>query len=653
MKLSIIIVNYNVEFFLEQCLHSVKRACKNIEAEIWVVDNNSVDGSLKMLKEKFPEVNVIANKENLGFAKANNQAIHRAHGEYILLLNPDTVVAEDTFEKTVAFMDAHPDAGGLGVKMVDGKGKFLKESKRGLPTPSVAFFKMVGLTKIFPHNPLFARYYLGHLSDDEIHEVEILSGAFMLLRREVLQITGLLDEDYFMYGEDIDLSYRILKAGYKNYYFPHTRIIHYKGESTRKSSLNYVFTFYQAMAIFAKKHFSAGLARRFNFFINLAIFFRAGLSLLRRFTEYIFLPLLDTALVYGGIIIMKNYWEGFIFQGYGEYPPLFVYIMLPAYILIWLFSVYLSGGYDKPFHLSKVFQGIALGTVIILAAYALLPANLRFSRALILFGALWAIMSMTLIRVLLHFSGIEQYRLAVNENKRFLIVGKDNECNRVAEILRNGIHRPAFIGFVASDPLQQQTNGFVGNLSQLNEIIRIYGIDEIVFCANDISAQYIIDQMLQLHDKSIELKIAPPESYSIIGSNSISTSNDPFIIDISSINSRRNRRNKRIADLILVFLLLLTLPFNIWWVEKKSAYLKNIFFVLFGRKTWVGIKDIPGVTNPSSIVKPGILCPTDAWPTDQLTPQTALNLNLLYARNYRPLDDFNIVLKAFRKLGHT
>ena len=200
-----------------------------------------------MLNEKFPEVKIIANKENLGFAKANNQAIREAEGEYILLLNPDTLVEEDTFEKTIAFMGSHPDAGGLGVKMVDGKGKFLKESKRGLPTPSVAFFKMTGLARIFPRSPLFARYYLGHLSDDEIHEVEILSGAFMLLRREVLQKTGLLDEDYFMYGEDVDLSYRILKAGYKNYYFPLTRIIHYKGESTRKSSVNYVFTFYQSI----------------------------------------------------------------------------------------------------------------------------------------------------------------------------------------------------------------------------------------------------------------------------------------------------------------------------------------------------------------------------------------------------------------------
>ena len=196
MKLSVVIVNYNVEYFLEQCLHSVHRAMQGIEGEVFVVDNNSVDGSLKMLAQKFPEVKVIANKDNVGFAKANNQAIRISTGEYVLLLNPDTVVEDDTFAKCIAFMDSHPDAGGLGVKMVDGKGQFLPESKRGLPTPSTAFYKMFGLCKLFPHSKRFARYYMGHLSDDETNEVEILAGAFMLMRRETLDKVGLLDETF-------------------------------------------------------------------------------------------------------------------------------------------------------------------------------------------------------------------------------------------------------------------------------------------------------------------------------------------------------------------------------------------------------------------------------------------------------------------------
>ncbi|MBK6837941.1 MAG: glycosyltransferase family 2 protein [Bacteroidetes bacterium] len=269
MKLSVVIVNYNVKYFLEQCLHSVQKAAGGIETEIWVVDNNSVDGSVEMVREKFPSVKIIANTDNKGFSKANNQAIHLSTGDYVLLLNPDTVVEEDTFRKMLQFMDAHPDAGGLGVKMIDGTGKFLPESKRGLPTPTVAFYKIFGLSALFPKSKTFGKYHLGYLDQNAINPVDVLAGAFMLIRKDVLQKIGLLDEDFFMYGEDIDLSYRITKAGYKNYYFPDARIIHYKGESTKKSSVNYVFVFYNAMIIFAKKHFSKSNASLFYLFHTL------------------------------------------------------------------------------------------------------------------------------------------------------------------------------------------------------------------------------------------------------------------------------------------------------------------------------------------------------------------------------------------------
>ena len=235
MTLSIIIVNYNVKYFLEQCLIAVQKACSGIEAEIFVVDNNSADDSVEMVHNRFTTVKLIANKDNKGFSAANNQAIRQATGKYILLLNPDTVVEEQTFHMVCAFMEAHDNAGGLGVQMIDGKGNFLPESKRGLPTPTVAFYKIFGLSNLFPRSKTFGRYHLGYLDKNETHIVDVLSGAFMLIRKTVLDKIGLLDEDYFMYGEDIDLSYRITKAGYKNYYFPDTRIIHYKGESTKKS----------------------------------------------------------------------------------------------------------------------------------------------------------------------------------------------------------------------------------------------------------------------------------------------------------------------------------------------------------------------------------------------------------------------------------
>jgi GT2 family glycosyltransferase len=238
MKLSVIIVNYNVKYFLEQCLFSVKKALEGIESEIFVVDNNSVDGSCQMIKEKFVDIKLIENDENEGFSYANNQAIRMATGEYILLLNPDTVVEERTFAKCIKFMEGHPEAGGLGVKMIDGKGNFLPESKRALPTPLVAFFKIFGISKLFPGSKLFNKYHLGYLDPGKTHEIDVLPGAFMFLTKDALDKIGLLDEDFFMYGEDIDLSYRLLLGGFKNYYFPETTIIHYKGESTKKGSLN-------------------------------------------------------------------------------------------------------------------------------------------------------------------------------------------------------------------------------------------------------------------------------------------------------------------------------------------------------------------------------------------------------------------------------
>jgi GT2 family glycosyltransferase len=216
-KISVIIVNYNVEYFLEQCLNSVRKALENVSGEVFVVDNNSIDGSVEMVAQKFPEVNLIANKDNRGFSKANNQAIELSSSEYVLLLNPDTVVEEDTFTKVIQFMNDHPDAGGLGVRMLDGKGNFLPESKRGLPTPSVAFYKIFGLSRLFPKSKRFSQYHLGNLSEFETNEIDILSGAFMLMRKEALDKVGLLDEAFFMYGEDVDLSYRIQLGGYKNY----------------------------------------------------------------------------------------------------------------------------------------------------------------------------------------------------------------------------------------------------------------------------------------------------------------------------------------------------------------------------------------------------------------------------------------------------
>ncbi len=652
MKLSIIIVNYNVRYFLQQCLQSVRAAMAGMEAEVFVVDNNSSDGSVEMVQKLFPEIHIIANTENAGFSKANNQAIRKAKGEYILLLNPDTVVEEETFRKVCAFMDTHADAGGLGVQMIDGKGNFLPESKRGLPTPAVAFYKISGLSALFPKSRTFGKYHLGYLSKDQTHEVDVLSGAFMLLRKTTLDKTGLLDEDYFMYGEDIDLSYCITRAGYKNYYYHDTRIIHYKGESTKKSSVNYVFVFYKAMVIFARKHFAPGGAAIFAFLINIAIWLRAGLSIIKRFIEKLWLPVADGLLIYLGMIAIKNYWS--INAQVAQYPPFFMQVVVPIYILVWIIAAFLSGGYDQPIRISRMVRGLLTGTVIILVGYALLPETLRFSRALILFGTAWASLSVTLTRLALHFSGMRAFRFADSIKKRLLIAGDAEETQRILSLMMVSGNNSNFVGYAAE---QSHTNGkehpllshYLGTPDGIQDMISMFEINEVIFCGKNHSSGDIITHMLKIGRPEVEIKIAPPESLFIIGSNSIHEKGDLYFVDVPSINNPVNRRNKRIFDLSMSMGLLLLSPFLILFIDNKSGFIKNIFRVLSGQISWVG-RDLLKDKNFSGL-KTGVLSPSMSGGTHKDDAATRERLNILYTKDFRVSNDLKLVLGNIKHLG--
>lgn len=279
MKLSVIIVSYKVRFYLEQCLLAVEKATEGIEAEIYVVDNHSGDGTVEYITERFPEINFINSNHNLGFSRANNVAIKQSCGEYVLLLNPDTIVAEDTIRDVLSFMEDHPKAGGAGVRMLCDDGRSAMESRRGLPSPMTAFYKMSGLCAKYPQSRRFGKYYMSYLSWDEPTQIEVISGAFCMLRRSALDKIGLLDEDFFMYGEDIDLSYRLLKGGYENWYLPSV-ILHYKGESAHKSSFRYVHVFYDAMLIFFRKHYG-NKAAFVTLPIKAAIIFKATITLFK------------------------------------------------------------------------------------------------------------------------------------------------------------------------------------------------------------------------------------------------------------------------------------------------------------------------------------------------------------------------------------
>ncbi len=635
-QLSVIIVNYNVRYFLEQALHSVMRATRNIEAEVWVVDNNSVDGSMEMVKTLFPSVKCLENKENLGFSRANNQAIRLSGSKYVLLLNPDTVLQDDTLEKCIAFMDDHADAGGLGVRMIDGKGQFLPESKRGLPSPAVAFYKMTGLSALFPKSRTFGRYHLKFLDEHGIHKVDVLSGAFMLLRRDVLNEIGLLDEDFFMYGEDIDLSYRITQAGYHNYYFPQTTIIHYKGESTKKRSANYVKVFYNAMVLFARKHYSKSIAGRLNIFIQLAIYLRASIALAYRAMNSALLPILDFLLIYAGYFGITRYWEEYNKYVKGFYPDTYFALHIPVYILVVLFCVYLSGGYDKPLSVRRIIRGSAFGALMAFSGYAFLPKSLQFSRAILLLGCAWSMAAPLLLRLFMQFLKTGKTQLADTRAYRIAIVAGMAESQRIEGLLTRSMVKMDSITRVSPD--NSRPEGFSGNLEQVSEVVDIFKVNLVIFSAADVVSSHIMEVMSLLSGKSVQFKIVPEGSHFVIGSNSKDERGELFTLDLSfTIENLEIRRKKRILDLSLVAVFFLFSPILLL-LKKGRLLMKHWFKVLWGRETWVSYANRPN-TEYLPRLKPGCLYPGLQYANGEL--ESAVNLN--YARDYHVYQDLHTI----------
>lgn len=628
MQLSVIIVNYNVRHFLEQALLSVRRAMHGIEGEVWVVDNNSVDDSVHMVQEKFPEVRLIANKVNTGFAVANNQAIREATGKYVLLLNPDTLVEEATFHKCLEFMESHPEAGATGVRLIDGSGKYLPESKRGFPTPWVAFCKTFGLSTLFPKSRLFNQYYMGYLSEYETHTVDVLVGAFMFMRREALDKAGWLDEAFFMYGEDIDLSYRLTLAGYRNYYFPETQIIHYKGESTKKGSLNYVRTFYQAMIIFARKHFTGRRAGVFVLMLQGAIWLRAGMTLFKNTLDRLWLPLLDILVIYAGLFFLKNFWAGYYYQDPNWFKPNVLWFNFPLYILIWLGSVWLNGGYDRRYEIRRLVRGLGLGTLLLAAVYGFLDLDYRPSRALVLMGAVWAVLSTVGLRLLAHFVQYRNFRIGLERIKNIVVVASQAESDRVLGLLRQAGVSMNLIGTVAPPGIFDD-RAYLSNLDQLDEVVRIYSVDEVIFCSKDIRAQDITAWMARL-GPSVAYKIVPEESGSIIGSSNKNEPGELYTIALRfNIAEPGRRRNKRVLDLLLC----LAFPVFLLLPQRRRAYFRHWAGVLLGRQTWVGYVPLPQNAGLPKL-KPGVFTPALTLRGFQANEQTLARLNYFYAKDW-------------------
>ena len=633
MKLSVIIVNYNVRAYLEQCLRTVFKALEGMEGEVFVVDNLSTDGSVEMVRERFPEVRLIANTVNVGFSRANNQAIRISKGEYVLLLNPDTVVGEDTFRKVVDLMDRRPKIGGAGVKMIDGTGRFLPESKRGLPTPKVAFFKISGLSRIFPKSKVFGRYHLGHLEEDKAAPIEILSGACMFLRRRTLDEVGLLDENFFMYGEDIDLSYRITLAGYENWYLPEARIIHYKGESTKKSSVNYVFVFYNAMAIFARKHFSGKGGGIFPALINASIYLSAAGAIAIRFIDRALLPLLDAL-----VVLLVLALSPVVPERWPALQELGMDVVIGSLLTGW---IALFGGYDRPYRFDRPLKALAVLLILLLVGAFIYGAGsnsvLDMTRVLLIIAL--AIISVRAVMRALRFKGSALRR---KEHERVLAIGSVPAARNALALLWQTHYGLAFTKIVPPSA--------VDNSASIARTIKEDRIGEVVFCARDIGWSRIIHVIEELRDRKAIFKIAQPENEFIIGPSSIESLNDLFLMEEYTLRDPSARRQKRMLDILTSCILLILSPVLVFFMSSPKRSLSNCIQVLRGERSWIGYKKGPSISPKLPAIPEGIL-DLGGGPSSPMNSIATTRANLLYAKDYHPLNDLVLLIRGLRRSG--
>ncbi|MEM9718639.1 MAG: glycosyltransferase [Bacteroidota bacterium] len=655
IELSIIIVNYNVAPYLAQCLESVFNALEGIEGEVFVVDNNSQDESLTMLQDSFESnIHLITNTDNPGFSKANNQAIKLARGKYVLLLNPDTLVQENTFQICLNFMNATPHAGALGVYMQDGEGKFLPESKRSLPTPWVSFYKIFGLSALFPNNETFGKYHLTYLNKEQNHPIEILSGAFMFMNKQALDKIGYLDESYFMYGEDIDLSYRFLLGGYQNYYLADTKILHYKGESTKKGSLNYVKIFYQAMLIFADKHFKGKLRKGFSLSIRIAVYLRAVLAILKRGVDKLGFPVFEGGLIFAILYGVQAYWEHYVkyIEGQGgAYPWIFEAVYLPVYAVVFVSFLAISGAYQKPYRIKPLFIGPFWAFICIATTTYLFPIILNFSRAIVGLSAVFTAIFALAIRGFLHWKNQGNFFFDLPKTKKSILIGHPKHLEQAWKVLHQELNYPSdILGVISSiGPLSEDHPLFkreLGSVKYMGQLSNMYKSEEWIFCLQDLSYSWLLDTMATWGPKGIQFKTLPHAFPAVIGPKQIFAS--PLTGSFSSPLFRSSiRLRKRIVEVIVALLMILLFPImSFGYLRPKLAW-KALISVLKGSHHLVGYLT-PSLPNLPPI-KPGWLNLSHRISTEMAIKTSTTNL--YYAKNYSPTLDLELLYKGWRKLG--
>ena len=660
-ELSIVIVNYNVKEFLQNLIYSIQKAACNISTEIIIIDNNSEDGSVEFINEKLLPlggIKLISNKENLGFSKANNIGLSEARGKYLLLLNPDVVVSEDTFQKVIDFFESNQKAGLAGCKILNPDGTLQLACRRSFPGPWTAFCKVTGLSSLFPKSRFFARYNLTYLNEDETYEVDAVSGSFMMLTREAYEKVGGLDEEFFMYGEDLDLCYRIQKAGLKVYYVHSTQIIHYKGESTRRSSLDETKYFYNAMHLFVKKHLSSSflvelILRSAIWFRNIFAFFgRRKLLFLYILLDFLFFDLT----LFIATVIYKNFtaWPGF-----GE-PELIGVFIVPAVFQIIISA--LLGIYKKnKISVLRNFSAIAVG-FFILSSFTFFFRQYAYSRAIVIITYVILLFSLSFWRIILKLF-FKIGNLNEGSAKRTLIVGINKPAVQIADKLnsrRTDYHNINGLIGISQANVGKVINGFqvVGSINNLKKVIIERKISEVIFSTEELPYNKMMSIVSECQDIDIEFKIIGNSLDFLVGKTSVSFLDDLSLFDVQyNISNPLHKSIKSIFDYTIAALVLFFIYPFIYFaslVNKKKSDFKNFILsvphIFSGKVSFVGPRNQSN-TNNLYLGKKGL---TGYWYIENSNGGNTEKLDILYAKNQNIWLDLEILAKTLNKMwsGH-
>ncbi len=622
-RVSIVIVNYNVRYFLRQCLQSVLSSVCDAELEIIVVDNASMDGSVKMLTEEFPQVKCISNKENLGFSKANNQAFEIATGDYILILNPDTILEEQSIQNCIQYYQQHDNVGAIGVRMVDGSGQYLPESKRGFPTPLSSLFKMSGLSRVFKNSSFFNAYYLGHIPESKTAQMEVLSGAYIFTDKHTLNQIGGFDEDYFMYGEDIEMSYQIKALGKDIIYLPETTIIHFKGESTKKASFNYLKRFYGAMQIYSeKRHKSSSWI--WKYILRLGILFAALSGFVKTLFKLLLWPVINLFCLVVFTKLTQYAWAKYYFGNPEYYSEAESDISIGILCLFMVACYYLFGHFDKRYRFKQWIFAALTSAFVLLSLYALFPLHWRFSRTVLIILLFASPFLMLLLRRIFTRVYFGRWGERGSESRRILTIGSPGAFSSIDQIVQN---------IYGAKSVHQHLNiesDFKYENAELADLVNAQAIDEIIFCSGDLTTDRIFGMIGQV-DRQVDFKIASNDNKSILGSNSKNAMGEWYTLEIDfKLNQEFHKRTKRLIDLDFSILLILLFPIFIFSKNRKQWY-GNLVSVLLGQKTWISYdrRDVQIEQLPR--LRKGVF---SILPDPEASLESIHNANLFYARHY-------------------